>query len=455
MAVSQIKPIFASVVKTKTKTNNNFKFKTKKIMKKTLRLLSMTVLAMFASTAFAQEEATAEPTVTLDFTDTNWNFPADYDQTEKSYTNGGYTITINAPQGHKARIVKEELKGLIYGKVGSVLTLPKFDFAVEQIEVVGVDDASGKVTTNIYVGENAVSNEATGAKGTSTFIIAADAQAAGTQYVLKTTNDNNNQISAIKIYKKGEAPVVDVPKAENIAAFIALEPKTVAELTLDNAQVVYSWTSNQGNIQNFVRDASGAVQFYNDGLGLKVNQILNGTIILTFDMYKGTPEAMVAPQTNADNLTITDGEAAEPVEISTSDVANYVNDLVTIEGDFEEGEGGYFIDDVQIFNGFHVAEYETGEEEDAVDPLSKFVGGYGKVTGIVSAFTKTVDDAEVTTYEIKPIEGGIDINIEDGIESINTTTVSVNAPMYNVAGQRVSKNYKGVVVQNGKKFLNK
>lgn len=28
-------------------------------------------------------------------------------------------------------------------------------------------------------------------------------------------------------------------------------------------------------------------------------------------------------------------------------------------------------------------------------------------------------------------------------------------PMYNLSGQRVDKNYKGVVIQNGKKFINK
>lgn len=44
-----------------------------------------------------------------------------------------------------------------------------------------------------------------------------------------------------------------------------------------------------------------------------------------------------------------------------------------------------------------------------------------------------------------------------GINSIKSTTkaVGANAPIYNLAGQRVSKAYKGVVIQNGKKFLNK
>lgn len=39
------------------------------------------------------------------------------------------------------------------------------------------------------------------------------------------------------------------------------------------------------------------------------------------------------------------------------------------------------------------------------------------------------------------------------IENVQTAQPDANAPMYNVAGQRVSKNYKGVVIQNGRKYV--
>lgn len=42
-----------------------------------------------------------------------------------------------------------------------------------------------------------------------------------------------------------------------------------------------------------------------------------------------------------------------------------------------------------------------------------------------------------------------------GISKITTTTNTVDAPMYNLAGQRVDSNYKGVVIQNGKKVVRK
>lgn len=43
----------------------------------------------------------------------------------------------------------------------------------------------------------------------------------------------------------------------------------------------------------------------------------------------------------------------------------------------------------------------------------------------------------------------------DGIEEIVASKENANAPMYNLAGQTVGKNYKGIVIQNGKKFMNK
>lgn len=40
-----------------------------------------------------------------------------------------------------------------------------------------------------------------------------------------------------------------------------------------------------------------------------------------------------------------------------------------------------------------------------------------------------------------------------GINEVTNNTLNGNAPIYNLAGQRVGKDYKGVVVQNGKKFI--
>lgn len=45
------------------------------------------------------------------------------------------------------------------------------------------------------------------------------------------------------------------------------------------------------------------------------------------------------------------------------------------------------------------------------------------------------------------------INPTTGINNVTATKLNVNAPMYNLAGQKVNNNYKGVVIQNGKRFI--
>ena len=50
---------------------------------------------------------------------------------------------------------------------------------------------------------------------------------------------------------------------------------------------------------------------------------------------------------------------------------------------------------------------------------------------------------------------GFDSNTTTSIDNVVVKTIDENAPMYNLAGQRVNKNYKGVVIVNGKKYMNK
>lgn len=47
------------------------------------------------------------------------------------------------------------------------------------------------------------------------------------------------------------------------------------------------------------------------------------------------------------------------------------------------------------------------------------------------------------------------VDTPTGISNVGSQGVVVNAPAYNLAGQRVDKSYKGVVVCNGKKYIQK
>ena len=53
-------------------------------------------------------------------------------------------------------------------------------------------------------------------------------------------------------------------------------------------------------------------------------------------------------------------------------------------------------------------------------------------------------------YEVYPIL----VSSTQGVENL-TIDDDINAPAYNIAGQRVGNNYKGVVIKNGKKTIRK
>ena len=179
---------------------------------KLLRLSLLSVLVMlfgggiFAITNALMDAQQAEPEVTLDFTvKANWptvptSGSANKDLTSFTNSDESYTIKLYATNNYKMNDGY-----LILGKKDSYLELPAFDFDVEKIEVVGNGDASKDVKQNIYVGNNAVSTETTGAKVTNTYEIESGYQAAGNIYKLVVTSAHNTQITYIKVYKKSES----------------------------------------------------------------------------------------------------------------------------------------------------------------------------------------------------------------------------------------------------------
>lgn len=61
-----------------------------------------------------------------------------------------------------------------------------------------------------------------------------------------------------------------------------------------------------------------------------------------------------------------------------------------------------------------------------------------------------------TTYELDKNNIPISLNGKTtGITNITTDEAAKNAPVYNLAGQKVTKAYKGVVIKNGKKMIQK
>lgn len=260
-------------------------------------------------------------------------------------------------------------------------------------------------------------------------------------------------ISSVVITSDGQGggetptPPAEETKAENIAAFKALASGTTATLTLKDAQVVYKnvYTTKYGatNTEYYVRDASGAIQFFNTDLELNVNQIINGTVEVKYTLYNEMTEATKTANTSAEKLTITDGEAAVPTKVTVADLTTnkYLCDLVTVENAniISETSGDYTnqyltngTDKVMIYDKFKTKTNITDGE------------GFD-VTGIFV----TANLSGNIIKELAPISAPV----PTGINNITTEAADANAPAYNLAGQRVGKNAKGVLIKNGKKYV--
>ena len=228
----------------------------------------------------------------------------------------------------------------------------------------------------------------------------------------------------------GETPPdPGVPVCDNIAAFKALESGTEAELKLDNAKVLYAKDRDV-----YVRDASGAIEFYNLGINFETDQVLNGSIIGKYSPYNNLPEIAKTDKTNADKITFSAGSPAQPIALTLAQAQDmkYICELVSFDNvNVVEADGNFSLSDGQstltLYNKFKI-------DLAAANAV--------KATGILVIFKEA--------YQLYPIS----IDINQGIDQL-TTDDMMNAPAYNLAGQRVDASYKGVVIQNGRKLLRK
>lgn len=386
----------------------------------------MFVLAILCGNAFAQK-------VTLDFSDNSvWKLPTDNKTTtEQEFTNNGYTIKLTAGTvANNYYKYNNSTSGILMGKTGATLELPAFDFDVERIDVVGNTNASGAVKQNIFVGDKAVSEETTGAKVTNNYAIDANYQAKGNVYKLKVTNSNNTQILKILVWEKGTAPAITLPEVDNIKDFIALGNGQKGVLKLTNAKVQYA-----GESDIYITDATGGIDIYKSDFNYKAGQTLNGTITGTYTEFSKLPELTNITESN---LTFEEG-TVEPVEMTVAEAAKAENvcKLVTIKD----------ITLVALKSGNYTNYYTDAEK--TIQIYDKFKLGYDVTvteprtfTGIIIPYNTQMELA-VTTMPTTT-----------GITTI-TTQKQLDGKKYNLNGQRVSDDYKGVYIKNGKKYLNK
>ena len=290
-------------------------------MNKFLRYSFVALLAMIGLNISAQE-------VTLDFTletsegskESVWGFPASSKNKtvdEQSFTYGGYTVKVAGSTG-EGYYWHDKDHYLLFGKQGAYLTLPAFDFDVERIDIEGNSTASAGTKQNIFVGDEAVSTETTGAQGTNYFTIAEGYQAAGTIYTIKVTSKHNNQIKTIKIWKKGAGTkqAAEISWSSSSATVtIGADDNIFPTLNNPNGLSV-SYTSSKEEVATI--DASGAVTLVAAG-STKISAVFEGN-----DSYEAS--------TVSYNLTVKDAEGGGGGGEATVTDATVAQALAVIEG---------------------------------------------------------------------------------------------------------------------------
>lgn len=390
-------------------------------MNKILRISVMSLLALISSITFAQ--------VTFDANvdKGKQTKPGQADQVSKD------GVTLSGTNAAFAATNYDTKKGEYRFYASSSVTLSAADKNIVKVEMTCSGDKR-------YAASNFAAQEG---------LVIVKETATWTGKATSITFKASKQVRAFKVVVTLEGgavtPTPEVQTVDNIAAFKALSDGTTAQLKLNNAQVLYTWTSNKGNTSTYIHDATGALLLYNSGLTLKENQTLNGEVTLNFKDFNGLPEGVNTDKTNADGLTITDGTPAKPKVITPDKAGENLSELVQVEGvTIQSEQSGTYTNyyahvgdqKIQLYNGFHL---------DAYNDLSPFEGMQNQtVKGIVSMFR---GQPQITIINIEKTTGIDNVNQID-------SAINDNAPMYNLAGQRVGKEYKGVVIQNGKKFIN-
>lgn len=240
----------------------------------------------------------------------------------------------------------------------------------------------------------------------------------------------------------------DVPSVKDLLTNYT-SATTSLNLKLTNAKVIYVNTYNK-TVNTYVREGDAAIELRTLGFDMPLNSTISGTVKVDLDYSYGVPYLKANDATNDESLNIQEStEEAQPIVATVADLnaKKYMNDLVIVKNvklSTEKVTSGtstrtnYYINDgdqkVQLYDKFQVSDLATLTDGETYTVQGLFGQIYKDVPEIL--MTKKV--AETT-----------------GINNITTEATDANAPAYNLAGQKVGKEYKGVVIKAGKKFIQK
>ena len=238
---------------------------------------------------------------------------------------------------------------------------------------------------------------------------------------------------------------LEIPEV-GVDGFKTLEDGQEVLLKLTNAEVLYVYEND-----SYIRDAEGgAFMFKNADLGLKKNDRLNGTVYVKVKHENKMIQAEgVGASTNSGGLTINKSTEVKPVEVKLENLSelDYSEYVVLRAVQLERNNGVWVLDhDKRILLGNPFALQGFG--------MMNFKDKYYDVEAI---YGTDIQNGEVIDelYRVKALVEVPAPEDVSGIEVIGTETTSADATYFNLQGQRVSPNTKGILIRNGRMVVNK
>ena len=407
-------------------------------MNKILRFSMMAVLALVANIGFAQTTILWQE----DFSSYKAN----------DVPNGG---TYNyACEGSGTKVYKEDLAG---GDIPELLVKTKGSFSA----TVALNGVSGQLTltykTNKDFIKATVENATAGdlvktGYDVSLPITVAAGTASITIKIANTSTSTNARLDNIKLFQGvgKKAPGLSWGTASRTVTIGAEDNEFPTLTNTYNLAVKYS--SDDPDVAAI------------DATTGEITLVMAGKANITAE-FEGNDEYEAAKVTY--ELTV---KAASTVNIkNTPETAYTVAKALEL---INAGEGldakvyvkGQITSIKEVSASYGNATYDISDDATAANKLTVYRGYFYdnkhftsndqiKAGDVVVVYGKLVNyknnTPQVTNSSIYSLNG-----VVSGVDNI-TVDKNVDAPAYNVAGQRVNDAYKGIVVKNGKKYLNK
>lgn len=419
-------------------------------MKKFLRLSFVALMAMVANVAFAENVIWQEDWSTwtekvkavLDGVNDNYTFTGTVTNEDGSFKSGTtlYNETIAGGEAPELLIAKNGGSFAatidLGGKTGDMTLTFKSNKALT-VEVEGGT-----------IGENAGSG--------NDYMYTINATAATLKITFTNNLSQNARFDSAKLFQgEGKLPAGLSWGTSARTVTLGADDNVFPELAnANNLPVTYS--SSETSVATIAAD--GAITLVAEGQTvIKAEFAGNDEYEAASVQYTLTVKPAPAPTqdvTVAEALAVIEGLADGATTDQTYNVTGYAQGL-----DFQRnGEGALYgnvnfvmvdeqgmgVPELTVYRCKNIGNVAFTEETISDLKEGDKVVVYGQLQKYKSG--------ETITPEIKNCYL-VAINPTTGINNVTATKLNVNAPMYNLAGQKVSNNYKGVVIQNGKRFI--